>query len=62
MTLWSKCKPANLLKAEPGQAVSEYALLAFWTVFIVLGSIQVVQVSLVYFYQDLASLICLPIP
>jgi len=47
---------------DHGQAVTEYALLAFWTVVIVLAAWKALQLALLDTYQDLASLICLPIP
>ena len=49
-------------EGETGQAASEYALLVFWTVIIVLGSIEALRVALLDGYQDIATLICLPIP
>jgi hypothetical protein len=49
-------------KNEKGQAATEYAILAMWTVIIVLASIKALEVSLIYYYQDIASLISLPIP
>jgi hypothetical protein len=50
------------LRNDNGQAVTEYALLAFWTVLIVLATYKALQLALLDSYQDLASLICLPIP
>jgi Flp pilus assembly pilin Flp len=47
---------------EQGQAVTEYALLVFWTVVIVWAAYMALQAALLDSYQDLASLICLPIP
>jgi Flp pilus assembly pilin Flp len=47
---------------DHGQAVTEYALLAFWTVIIILATYKALQLALLDSYQDLASLICLPIP
>ena len=50
------------LRSDRGQAVTEYALLAFWTVIIILVTYKALQLALLDSYQDLASLICLPIP
>jgi Flp pilus assembly pilin Flp len=50
------------LRSDSGQAVTEYALLAFWTVLIILATCKALQLALLDSYQDLASLICLPIP
>jgi len=50
------------LGSERGQAVTEYALLAFWTVLVCLAAWKALQLALLDSYQDLASLICLPIP
>jgi Flp pilus assembly pilin Flp len=50
------------LQSDRGQAVTEYALLAFWTVLIILATYKALQLALLDSYQDLASLICLPIP
>jgi hypothetical protein len=50
------------LWSDRGQAVTEYALLALWTVLIVLAVWKALQLALLDSYQDLASLICLPIP
>lgn len=52
----------DLIRDQAGQATSEYALLVFWTVLVVLASLQALQVALFDYYQDVASLICLPIP
>ena len=52
----------NLLRDEPGQAAAEYALVAFWTVIVVIASVQAVQAALLDCFQDVASLVCLPIP
>ena len=49
-------------RTDHGQAVTEYALLAFWTVLIILATYKALQLALLDSYQDLASLICLPIP
>jgi len=55
-------EPMRRLRSDHGQAVTEYALLAFWTVVIVLVAWKALQLALLDSYQDLASLICLPIP
>jgi len=47
---------------EDGQATTEYAVLVFWSVILTYGVIKALQVALLYYYQDLVSLICLPIP
>jgi len=52
----------EFLGRQEGQTATEYALLAFWTVVVVLGAIAALETALLDFYQDLASLICLPIP
>ena len=54
--------PIKFLREEPGQAAAEYALLVMWTVIIAIAGIQLVEVALLDYYQDTASLICLPIP
>ena len=55
-------EPSGLTRDERGQAATEYALVAFWTVFMVIAAIQAVQMALLDGFQDIASLICLPIP
>ena len=55
-------EPIRRLRSEHGQAVTEYALLAFWTVLIIVLAWKALQLALLDSYQDLASLICLPIP
>jgi hypothetical protein len=62
MNVQSISRLLRRLGSERGQAVSEYALVAFWTVLIVLAAWQALQLALLDSYQDLASLICLPIP
>jgi len=54
--------PTTLLEEERGQAVTEYALLALWTVFIAIIAIEGLQAAVLDYYQDTASLLCLPIP
>lgn len=53
---------ARLLTAQDGQAASEYAILAFWTVILIVGTLDVLSQALLDCFQDVASLICLPIP
>lgn len=53
---------ADLYEDEQGQATTEYAVLVFWTVILTFTAIKAMEVSLLYYYQDLVSLICLPIP
>ncbi len=55
-------EPIRRLSSEHGQAVTEYALLAFWTVVIIVLAWKALELALLDSYQDLASLICLPIP
>ena len=47
---------------QSGQAATEYALLAFWTVAIIFTSIQALNTAILNCFQDIASVICLPIP
>ena len=54
--------PMRLLREEPGQAATEYALLVMWTVIIAIVAIEAVEIALLDYYQDTACLICLPIP
>ena len=62
MNVKSIVEPVRRLRSERGQAVTEYALLTLWTVLIVLLVWKALQLALLDSYQDLASLICLPIP
>jgi len=55
-------EPLRKLSGDRGQAVTEYALLVFWTIVIVLAAWKALELALMDSYQDLASLICLPIP
>ncbi len=50
------------LRDESGQATVEYAVLAGLTVFFVLAAIVFMETALLYNFQDVASLIALPIP
>ena len=59
---WRRLKGEALLEDESGQTTAEYALLAFWTVFMLLLVLEYMREILPCFYQDVASLICLPIP
>lgn len=45
-----------------GQAAVEYAILASLTVMLTLVALQQLWVGVLDFYQDVACLICLPIP
>lgn len=47
---------------QSGQAATEYALLVFWTVAIIFTSIQALNTAILNCFQDIASVICLPIP
>ena len=62
MVLLGGPKSSGFLDEELGQAATEYALLALWTVIVVMASIEAVEFALFDFYQDVATLICLPIP
>jgi Flp pilus assembly pilin Flp len=53
---------AKLLREEPGQATAEYAVLVTLTVAVCIASAKGLEVAIWYYYQDLVSLICLPIP
>jgi len=53
---------AKRLEDDSGQAASEYALLVMWSVVVVMVSIEALEMALLDYYQDTASLICLPIP
>ncbi|MGO8704122.1 MAG: hypothetical protein ACLQVA_09900 [Candidatus Brocadiia bacterium] len=55
-------EPVRRFSSEHGQAVTEYALLAFWTVVIIVLAWKALELALLDSYQDLAALICLPIP
>ena len=50
------------LEDETGQAATEYALLAMWTVIVLIVSLEAVEFALFDFYEDIATLICLPVP
>jgi Flp pilus assembly pilin Flp len=50
------------LRDESGQATVEYAVLAGLTVFFVLAAIVFMETALLDYFQDVASLIALPIP
>ena len=52
----------SLIQEEHGQAATEYALLAMWTVAIAIVAIAGVEAAVLDYYQDTASLLCLPIP
>ena len=57
-------KPVRMskLEDETGQAATEYALLAMWTVIVLIVSLEAVEFALFDFYEDIATLICLPVP
>ena len=56
-------EPLKRLRDERGQAVTEYAVVVFFTVMVVvLASVVTFQVALLDYFQDVASLIALPIP
>lgn len=53
----------DLIASEAGQATVEYALLVFFTVTVAfLAAVGTLEVAVLDYYQDVASLICLPIP
>ena len=52
----------SLAADEAGQATAEYAILAFVTVTVVVIAFEAVWDGILNYYQDLASLISLPIP
>ena len=54
--------PFAVIHEEQGQAATEYALLAMWTVIVVIASFEALELALFDFYEDIATLICLPIP
>ena len=60
---WSIRKdPFAIIHEDTGQAATEYALLAMWTVIIVISAFEAMELALFDFYEDIATLICLPIP
>jgi Flp pilus assembly pilin Flp len=54
--------PRDLLADADGQAATEYALMLFLTLALILAAVEGLRTALLDYYQDLASLICLPIP
>jgi len=62
ISLHLRSDPSALLRNEFGQAATEYALVAMWTVIVVMVSIEAMRMATFDFFQDVASLICLPIP
>ena len=62
MSLRGNKRLANVALDESGQAATEYALVAFWTVILVIASIEALRLALFDYYQDVVSLICLPVP
>ena len=60
---WSIRKdPFAIVHEDTGQAATEDALLAMWTVIIVISAFEAMELALFDFYEDIATLICLPIP
>ena len=47
---------------QSGQATTEYALLVFWTVCVVIPVLVELLNAIPNSFQDIASVICLPIP
>jgi hypothetical protein len=45
-----------------GQTTAEYAVLTLWTVVGVTVAFEAMRYAILDYYQDVASLICLPIP
>ena len=62
MSIERTLKPLRNFNGDQGQAVTEYALLILWTIVIILVAWKALELALMDSYQDLASLICLPIP
>lgn len=62
MLMPDRLKIVDLCEDEHGQATTEYAVLVLWTVILTYTAIKALEVSLLYYYQDIVSLICLPIP
>ena len=55
-------KSRGLVSDDSGQATAEYAILALMTVTVVAVALEQVWQGILNHYQDLASLLCLPIP
>ncbi len=47
---------------ESGQAAVEYAILGAMTALLLVGLYEMIQIAVLNYYYDTASLICLPIP
>ena len=47
---------------DRGQATVEYAMIAFSIVFLLFGAFEALELAVLNFYQDVTTLICLPIP
>ena len=66
MTKSSRTRLAQFLCDESGQATTEYSLVVWWTVIVLLlffvGAKPILKLAVFDFYHELASLICLPIP
>lgn len=50
------------LLADEGQAATEYAIIVSMTLVVIVAAVEGLQLVLLDYYQDVASLICLPIP
>ncbi len=55
-------RTGEMRDGQEGQAATEYALLVFWTVAIITASVQALNAAILNCFQDIASVICLPIP
>jgi len=55
MNLMRIVERVRQFRSERGQAVSEYALLAFWTLIVIVAVFKALQFALLDCYQDLAS-------
>ena len=52
----------RFLQKDKGQTTVEYALLCFLTVTACVGAFKALETAVTYYYYDVVSLICLPIP
>lgn len=52
----------QFVRDESGQAVTEYAVLFTWSIVILIATLTALRMAVFDYYQDVASLICLPIP
>ena len=66
MTESDQTRHGQFLSDESGQATTEYSLVVWWTVIVILlffvGARPILKLAVFDFYHELASLICLPIP